>query len=67
MYRPYLPPRQAGIRRTAVQMGPRSTVKSVLEAILGPVDGGTLWDGSSDRRFKDALVSQKYRSRGRTR
>jgi hypothetical protein len=67
MYSTYLPPHQAGIRRTAVQMGPRSTDESVLEAILGPVDGGTLWDGSSARRFEDALVSQKYRSRGRTR
>lgn len=58
MYRPYLPPRQARFRRTAVKMGPRSTVKSVLEAMLGPADGGTVRDGSSARRFKDALVSQ---------
>lgn len=48
-------------------MGPRSTVESVLEAILGPAHGGTLWDGSSARRFKDALVSQTYKRRSRTR
>jgi hypothetical protein len=67
MYRPYLPPRQARFRRTAVQMGPRSTVKSVLETILGSTYGGTVRDGSSARRFKDALVSHKYKTRGLTR